>query len=123
MKLLRTLLAFTFATALAGASAFADGQGAKSEVKADKAGCGCVVGKDKKVCGVDKDCCCTGEKAKGKKADKKKEASCCVADKKDSKPEAKACCTESKCEVGKGEKKAKKAEKKDCCAGGEAAAK
>lgn len=113
MKTLRTLIALAFATALAGSVAFADDHGKKSEAKPGKAPCGCVVKKDGKVCGVDSDCCCTGEKAKGQardKADKK------TGDKKgyDKKSDAKACCTDAACVPAE---KGKKADKGDKAAG------
>ena len=52
--------------ARAGATAAfaADGAQCKpSDEKAAKAPCGCAIKDNAKVCGVDKDCCCTGEKA------------------------------------------------------------
>jgi hypothetical protein len=67
MNLLRPLLAFFSALALAGSLAFAEGA-LSDKAKPAKAACGCPVGKDGKTCGIDKDCCCTGEKAKGKAA-------------------------------------------------------
>ncbi len=111
MKTLRTLLALAFATALAGSVAFAAAEEKKSAAKPEKAPCGCVVKKDGKVCGVDRDCCCTGEKAKGKdKADKK------AGDKKghENKADAKACCADEACvPAAKGDKVKGK---KDCSA-------
>ena len=82
MKPLRSLPALAFAFILAGSAAFADVGDAKAESKLEKAPCGCAVGKDKKVCGVDTDCCCTGEKATGKKAEEakgEKDCSACTA--------------------------------------------
>lgn len=77
MKTLRSLLTWMFAVALAGSVAFA-AQGPAGKRSAPKnetpAACGCAVDKDAKVCGVDKDCCCTGEKAKGKVEEKKAKA-------------------------------------------------
>jgi hypothetical protein len=73
MKTLRSLLALAFALALTGSAAFAD-RPADRKVKGRAtpgAVCGCVTGKDGKACGVDKDCCCTGEKAKGRPEEKK----------------------------------------------------
>jgi hypothetical protein len=105
MKLIQSIIALAFATALTGSVAFADDHGKKSEAKPEKAPCGCVVKQDGKVCGVDSDCCCSGEKAKGKSEEKK-------ADKK-------ACCAEEKCADGtcKAEKKSdKKDAKADGCA-------
>ncbi len=64
MKSLRSLLALAFAAALAGTVAQAADK--KPDAKPAKSDCGCEVGKDGKACGVDKDCCCTGEKAKPK---------------------------------------------------------
>lgn len=76
MKMIRSLFVLLFAGALAGSIALADHhESKKSDAKPAKAACGCAVGKDGKVCGVDKDCCCSGEKAKkGKAEDKKPEA-------------------------------------------------
>lgn len=108
MKTLRTLLALAFATALAGSVAFAEVGDKKGDVKAEKAPCGCVVGKDKKVCGVDKDCCCTGEKAKSKGKEK-------AAEKKaEKKADAKACCTDAACVAVKGDKAKGKADCTGC---------
>ena len=65
MNILRSLLAFAFASTFATVAFAADGEPAKpaTEAKPAKAACGCAVKADAKVCGVDKDCCCTGEKA------------------------------------------------------------
>lgn len=64
MNILRSLLALAIASTLATVAFAADGDACKSSDKAAaKASCGCVVKADGKVCGVDKDCCCTGEKA------------------------------------------------------------
>ncbi len=64
MNLLRSLLALAFASTLATAAFAAAGDACKpSDEKAAKAPCGCVVKADGKVCGVDTNCCCTGEKA------------------------------------------------------------
>jgi len=47
---------------------------AATEKKAAESCCGCTVGADKKACGVDKACCCTGEPAKaGEKKEEKKD--------------------------------------------------
>lgn len=74
MKALRSLLALAFATALAGTVAFAaHHEEKKADAKPAKASCGCATGADGKVCGTDKDCCCSGEKAKGASAEKKAE--------------------------------------------------
>lgn len=77
MKTLRVLSSLFFAAALVGSAAFAADKAPaakpaepKKEAKAD---CGCETGKDGKVCGIDKDCCCSGEKAKGRSAEKKPE--------------------------------------------------
>lgn len=121
MKLIRSIIALAFATALAGSVAFADDHGKKSEAKPEKAPCGCVVKKDGKVCGVDSDCCCTGEKAKGKSDAKKaacadgKCADCKCEDGKckDGKKCADGKCADGKCTEGKGADKAAKA----CCGG------
>jgi hypothetical protein len=108
MKLIRSLIALAFATALAGSAAYGDDHGKKPEAKPEKAACGCVVKQDGKVCGVDSDCCCTGEKAKGKdKADKKAAGG-------DKKAEGKSCCTDEACvPAEKGGKSAAAGEKKD----------
>ena len=76
---LRSLLALLFSGALLTV-AFAADQKPAAEDK-NPAGCDCGKDKDGKVCGVDKDCCCTGQKATkpakkddskdGKKAEKK----------------------------------------------------
>ena len=75
MKSLRSLLAPGFAALVAASVASANQQPSApskpAETKAEKAACGCATGKDAKVCGVDKDCCCTGEKAKGRTDEKK----------------------------------------------------
>lgn len=79
MKTLRLLLALGFAsTVFAQAVRAADDK--KAPAKEEKT-CDCGKDSDGKVCGVDKDCCCTGEKAT-KSADKKD-------DKKDQKKDAK----------------------------------
>ena len=107
MKTLRSLLALAFAAAFATTAAFADHHGKKADAKPEKAACGCVVKADGKVCGVDSDCCCTGEKAKGKdKAAKKADKKACCAE---------ATCAESGCKAdksAKSEKADKKADKK-----------
>jgi hypothetical protein len=73
MNTLRSLFALLFATALTGSVALAEtsADGKKATDKPAKAACGCATGKDGKVCGVDKDCCCTGDPAKAKPEDKK----------------------------------------------------
>jgi hypothetical protein len=69
MKTIRSLLVLAFAASLAGTAAFAEHhEPAPTDKKPAKAACGCETGTDGKVCGVDKDCCCTGEKATGKKS-------------------------------------------------------
>lgn len=74
MKALRSLLVLAFATALAGTVALAEHHDEKkTDAKPAKAACGCETGKDGKECGVDKKCCCTGEKAKGRPEAKKTE--------------------------------------------------
>lgn len=82
MNSLRSLLALTFAALFSSSVALADQTSGEkpADSKPAKADCGCATGKDKKVCGIDKDCCCSGEKAKGrseeKKTDEKKPAKC-----------------------------------------------
>jgi len=64
MNPLRFLLTLAAAFALASAASAADATpGKSSDPKAAKAPCGCAIKDNAKVCGVDKDCCCTGEKA------------------------------------------------------------
>ncbi len=64
MNRLRSILALASAFTLATAAFAADGAQCKpSDEKAAKAPCGCAIKDNAKVCGVDKDCCCTGEKA------------------------------------------------------------
>ncbi len=76
MNALRSLAALLFAAAFVGSVAFAGHhEEKKSDSKPAKAACGCETAKDGKVCGTDKDCCCTGEKAKGKSDEKKDEKS------------------------------------------------
>lgn len=76
MKSFLSLSALLFAAAFAGSVAFAGHhEEKKSDSKPAKAACGCETGKDGKVCGTDKDCCCTGEKAKCKPDEKKDEKS------------------------------------------------
>lgn len=103
MKPLPSLLALAFAFLLAGSAAFADVGDAKPEAKPEKAACGCAVGADKKLCGVDKDCCCTGEKATGEKVNEKK-------------ADAKVCCADTACVPDTGEKADKAKGEKDCSA-------
>jgi len=71
MKSLRFLLALAFAGFLTTAFVRAADDKPKSEEKA----CDCPKDKDGKVCGKDKDCCCTGKKCDKSmdKADEKKE--------------------------------------------------
>jgi hypothetical protein len=71
MKTLLRLSLASAALAFIAVAAQASSEAKSSEAKPEKAVCGCVTGADKKVCGVDKDCCCTGEKAKGKDEAKK----------------------------------------------------
>lgn len=66
MKTIRSLFFLAGLATLAANAAFAS---AEQAPKTDKAACGCVVGADKKVCGVDTDCCCTGAKATSPKKD------------------------------------------------------
>jgi hypothetical protein len=103
MKTLSTLLAFAFASVFAGSVAFAETEGVASNAKPAKAPCGCVVQKDGKVCGVDSDCCCSGEKAKGR-------------DKKEKAAEKETCCTDKVCVPAKGDKKGEKKSDKGCTA-------
>ena len=71
MKTLRFLLALSGASLLLAGYAFAaDKDDAKDKPK-DSAACTCEKDKDGKVCGTDKDCCCTG--AKASKDDQKKD--------------------------------------------------
>ena len=98
MKPIKSLLALSLASFFALSAALADATTATPAAEAAaKAACGCAVGADKKVCGTDKDCCCTGAKAK-KAADKAaachggEAAACPVAG--DAK---KAACTDAKC--------------------------
>lgn len=65
MKTLRFLLALSCASVLLAGYAFAgDKDQCKGQDNAnDKPACTCGKDKDGKVCGVDKDCCCTGAKA------------------------------------------------------------
>lgn len=91
MKSFRALAALLFAAVFAGSVAFAaHHEEKKSDSKPAKAACGCETGADGKVCGTDKDCCCSGEKAKGKSAEKKAEKAEKKADKKAEKAEKKA---------------------------------
>jgi|GEM_PF-1079719 hypothetical protein len=73
MKTLRSLFVLTCACALAASSAFAD-RPADRKARgrtSPAAACACITGQDGKVCGIDKDCCCTGKKAKGRPEQKK----------------------------------------------------
>jgi len=75
MKTIRLISALAFASVLLVSVMRAED--APSKDKPAKAECGCPTGKDGKVCGVDKDCCCTGAKAchmDGKKSDDKTDA-------------------------------------------------
>jgi hypothetical protein len=91
MKTISSLLALLACAAL----------GAMAALAADKAACGCVTGKDGKVCGIHKDCCCSGEKAKGEKkaeaAQPKKTETCAEA------CATKGCKTEADCAKACGE--------------------
>lgn len=58
---LRLVLAGVFSVALCAALLAADPKPAAEDK--NPAGCDCGKDKDGKVCGVDKDCCCTGQKA------------------------------------------------------------
>lgn len=69
MKTLRFLATFTMVSSFAGPFALA-ADSAKTEEKTPPKGCDCEKDKDGKVCGVDKDCCCTGKKC-GKTEEKK----------------------------------------------------
>jgi hypothetical protein len=71
----RPLVAGIFFAVLCAASLAADPKPAAEDK--NPAGCDCGKDKDGKVCGVDKDCCCTGQKAtkpasKSEKKDEKK---------------------------------------------------
>ena len=71
MKSLRFLLALALAGFLTSAMVRAADDKAKSAEKT----CDCAKDKDGKVCGKDKDCCCTGKKCEltgEKKAEEKK---------------------------------------------------
>ena len=70
MKSLRFLLALALAGFLTTAFARAADDKAKTEEKT----CDCAKDKDGKVCGKDKDCCCTGQKCDkdAAKSDEKK---------------------------------------------------
>lgn len=65
--------ALSFSFIVTGVSAFAAKPDASS-----KSACGCEIKADAKVCGIDTDCCCTGEKAKGRAAEKKNAKSDCA---------------------------------------------
>lgn len=71
MKAIRSLLALAFASLFASTVVLAEHHDEKKSES--KAACGCVTGADGKACGVDKACCCSGEKAKDASADKKAE--------------------------------------------------
>ena len=77
MKFFHTILALGFAAALFATAFAGDNQPAEAK---NPEGCNCGKDKESKVCGVDKDCCCTGKKAtkpaskEGKKDEKKSEA-------------------------------------------------
>lgn len=58
------------AIALTGIAAYAEKPSAKPD-PAKAAPCSCKVKADGKVCGVETQCCCTGEKAKGRATEKK----------------------------------------------------
>jgi hypothetical protein len=80
MKIHRFLLAFSCAFLLLASYAFAgDKDPCKDkDTSKDQAACTCPKDKDGKVCGTDKDCCCTGAKAckdgqKNQKQDVKKD--------------------------------------------------
>lgn len=66
MKTLRFFSALFIASALA--APFVSAEDTKKE---QPAGCDCAKDKNGKVCGVDKDCCCTGKKCE-KPAEEKK---------------------------------------------------
>jgi hypothetical protein len=76
MKIFRVTVALLFYSTFFWAARGADSKPAAEDK--NPAGCDCGKDKDGKVCGVDKDCCCTGQKAtkptkKDDKADKKEE--------------------------------------------------
>ena len=62
MKIIRLIASLAFASVLLAPVMRAD-DAATPKDKPAKAACGCDTGKDGKVCGVDKDCCCNGTKA------------------------------------------------------------
>lgn len=68
MKTLRFLTTFVIVSAFA--APFALAAETKKEEKSTPKGCDCEKDKNGKVCGVDKDCCCTGKKC-DKPAEKK----------------------------------------------------
>ena len=68
MKTLRFLTAFAIVSVVAAPFSLAADN--KKEEKTSPSGCDCEKDKDGKVCGVDKDCCCTGKKCE--KPDDKK---------------------------------------------------
>jgi hypothetical protein len=74
MKTIRLISALAFASLLLAPVMRAEDTAAPK--KPAKAECGCPTGADGKVCGVDKDCCCNGQKAthaSDKKSDVKKD--------------------------------------------------
>lgn len=79
-----------------------NGSIARAETAPAAACCGCPTGTDAKVCGVDKDCCCTGEKA-SKGAEKKAAAEAKKAEK-----QAAAAAKKAEKQAAKAAKKAEK---------------
>ena len=71
MKKLRIILAFGIVTAFAAVLIMAADDKKPAEEK-NPVGCDCGKDKDGKVCGVDKDCCCTGKKATKPQVDTEK---------------------------------------------------
>jgi hypothetical protein len=63
MKIHRFLLAFSCASLLLASAAFAGDKDQCKDTSKDQPACTCPKDKDGKVCGKDKDCCCTGAKA------------------------------------------------------------
>ncbi len=76
MKTFRATFALLFCTVFISVALGADAKPTADDK--NPAGCDCGKDKDGKICGVDKDCCCTGQKAtkpakKDDKAEKKDE--------------------------------------------------
>ena len=87
MKTLRLILALGLLATFVSTAVRAADDKKPAEAK-NPAGCDCGTDKDGKVCGVDKDCCCTGQKAT-KSADKKDDKGEKRSEKKEEKKDAK----------------------------------